>query len=118
MLIYMSRLQFTSAACPECKTDFDRLPVEYDEEGGYAVLPVHPCAHETCGKFLCPCCDQFHCDYCGGTFCADHLVSVPDGERPLHLCTECAVGVEPLDLPAPIPPQSETRPTREPAWIA
>jgi hypothetical protein len=105
----MSRLQFSSATCTECRTDFDRLPVEYDGDLGYAVLPVKPCTSVTCEKLLCPCCDQFHCDYCALTFCVDHLVSVPDGERPLHLCTECAAGVEPVELPAAIPPQRETR---------
>jgi len=39
---------FASASCPECQTDFDRLPVEYDEDGGYAVLPVRPCAYYYC----------------------------------------------------------------------
>jgi hypothetical protein len=115
----MSRLKFTSACCRECKTDFDRLPVEYDEDEGYAVLPVHPCANETCGKFLCPSCDQFHCDGCGETFCADHLVSIPDEPgRPLHCCTECAVDFLPIELSAAIPPQSETRPMIPPAIYA
>ena len=79
------RLAFTSASCPTCDTLFERLPVEYDEDGGYAFLEVHPCADATCNKMLCSCCDQFHCDGCGQLFCADHLVSVPDGtDRPLH----------------------------------
>jgi hypothetical protein len=35
-------------------------------------------------------------------------VSVPDGtETPLHCCGPCAGECEPLELPAPIPPQSE-----------
>jgi hypothetical protein len=84
-----------SASCPTCDTLFERLPVEYDEDGGYAFLEVHPCAG--CGKMLCTCCDQFHCDGCGETFCADHLVSVPDGtERPLHCCEACADESKPL----------------------
>jgi hypothetical protein len=80
------RTRFASASCPTCLTLFDRLPVEYDEDGnGCAVLEVRPCADSICGKMLCACCDQFHCDGCGQTFCADHLVSVPDGtDRPLH----------------------------------
>jgi hypothetical protein len=98
----------TSASCPACHTEFDRLPIEYDEDGGYAVLEVWPCADSTCGKLLCACCDQFHCDGCGHTFCADHLVSVPDGTpTPLHCCSTCAAECEPLELPAPIPPQRE-----------
>jgi hypothetical protein len=98
--------QFTSASCPTCDTLFERLPVEYDEDGGYAFLEMHPCAG--CGKMLCACCDQFHCDGCGQTFRADHLVSVPDGtDSHLHCCEACAAEYEPLELPARIPPQSE-----------
>jgi hypothetical protein len=97
-----------SATCPTCDTDFARLPVEYDEEGGYIVLEVKPCADSACGKLLCACCHQFHCDGCGQTFCADHLVSVPDGTpTPLHCCPACADEAEPLDLPLPLPPARE-----------
>lgn len=102
------RKQFASASCPTCDTLFERLPVEYDEDAGYVFLEVHPCAE--CGTMLCACCDQFHCDGCGERFCADCLVSIPDGtERPLHCCPTCAVECEPLELPAPIPPQPEVR---------
>lgn len=102
---------FTDASCPTCETYFDRLPVEWDEDGGYAFLPVRPCA--SCAALLCACCDQFHCDGCGMTFCADHLVSVEDGtETPLHCCVACAAECEQYDLPMAIPPQSETRPVR------
>jgi hypothetical protein len=80
--------QFTSARCPECQSEFDGCPVERDEDGAYAVLEVKPCSG--CDKLLCPDCAQFHCDGCGDTFCADHLVSVPDGETPLHCCQACA----------------------------
>ena len=112
----MSKLTNTSATCPTCDTDFDRLPVEYDEDGGYAVLEVHFCAHLTCGTLLCPCCDQFHCDGCGNTFCADHLVSVPDGtDCPLHCCPICAEECEPMELPLALGPASETRPLAIPA---
>ena len=104
------RKQFTSATCPTCDTDFDRLPVEYDEDGGYAFLPVTPCALNTCSTLLCPCCAQFHCDGCGGTFCADHLVSISDGTpTPLHCCPTCAAESEPLELPAAMPAARETR---------
>jgi hypothetical protein len=100
------RKQFTSASCPACDTLFERLPVEYDEDGGYAFLELHPCAG--CGTMLCACCDQFHCDGCGQMFCADHLVSVPDGtETPLHCCEACAAECQPQELPARIPPQSQ-----------
>ena len=103
--------QFTSASCPTCDTLFERLPVEHDEDSGYAFLEVRPCADATCGKMLCSCCDQFHCDGCGQTFCADHLVSMPDGtDRPLHCCPACAVECQFLALPPRIPPASEMRP--------
>ena len=105
------RKQFDSASCPTCDTLFERLPVEYDEDYGYAVLEVHPCADPACDKLLCACCDQFHCDGCGHTFCADHLVSIPDGtDRPLHCCPMCALECEPLELPDPIPARPELRP--------
>src|ERR1039457_296992 len=88
---------FDSASCPTCNTFFERLPVEYDEDGGYAFLAMHPCADSVCEELLCSCCDQFHCDGCGETFCADHLVSIPDGTaRPLHYCTACADESKPL----------------------
>src|ERR1017187_7638791 len=91
------RTQFDSAPCPTCNTFFERLPVEYYEDGGYVFLEVRPCADPICGKLLCACCDQFHCDGCGETFCADHLVSIPDGtDRPLHFCTACADASKPL----------------------
>lgn len=102
----MSHSLFAPATCPECNTDFDRLPVDRDEDGAYAALPVKPCT--ACGKCLCPACDRFHCDGCGDTFCADHLVSVPDGtDRPLHCCQACADECEPCELPAPKPVVSE-----------
>ena len=107
--------QFTSASCPTCNTLVERLPVEYDEDGGYAVLEVRPCADATCGKLLCACCDQFHCDGCGQTFCMDHLVSVADGtQAPLHCCPTCAAECESLARPAPIPPASAILPVSFP----
>lgn len=36
------RTRFDSASCPTCDTLFERLPVEYDEDGGYAFLEMHP----------------------------------------------------------------------------
>lgn len=104
------RSKLTSASCPTCDTRFERLPVEYDD-GGYAFLEVRACADSTCGKMLCSCCDQFHCDGCGQPFCTDHLVSVPDGTgRPLHCCPTCAAECEVLALPPRISPASEIRP--------
>jgi hypothetical protein len=102
---------FTWAECPTCDTLFERLPVEYDEDGGYAFLEVRPCADSACDKMLCACCPQFHCDGCGQTFCADHLVSVPDGtDRPLHCCPACAAECEVQQLTSPDPPNSPTYP--------
>ena len=103
------RSHFTFATCPECQTYFDRLSLDYDEDGyGNAVLEVRPCAHPECGRLLCPCCATFECDGCGATFCMDHLVAVPDGTpRPLQCCAACAAECEPLELPTRIPPQLE-----------
>ena len=81
---------FTSASCPTCETFFDRVPVEYDEDGGYVCLEVYPCAG--CGTMLCACCDQFHCDGCGQTFCRGHRVSDDD----LDLCTSCVAESKPI----------------------
>lgn len=104
---FMSKPLFTTAECPECRASFDRLPLEYDEDGmGCAVLEVTLCTDAACGKLLCPCCDKFACDGCGATFCADHLVSVPDGtDRPLHCCAACAAECE--EVPARVPAQRE-----------
>lgn len=99
---------FTSTTCPLCFTYFDRVPVDGDGIDTYAVLEVRPCS--ACGALLCACCEQFACDGCGETFCAEHLVTVPDGNSPLHCCKACADECEPYELPAAIPPQSETRP--------
>lgn len=102
-----------SASCPTCDTLFESLSVEFDEDGGYAVLEMHPCFEPGCGVLLCSCCDQFHCDGCGHTFCADHLVSVPDGtDSPLQCCPTCAAESEPLELPARIEVQMAPLPVR------
>lgn len=112
-------LKFTSASCPACEILFERLPVEYDEDGGYAFLEVRPCADATCGKMLCACCDQFHCDGCGEAFCADHLISVPDGtDTPLHCCPPCAAECEQCNLPLPILPQFEKYPNMHVVEVA
>ena len=112
------KTKFASASCPTCNTFFERLPIEYDDSDAYAFLEVRPCADISCGKMLCACCDQFHCDGCGQTFCSDHLVSVPDGtDRSLHCCPTCALECEPGELPARIPPGSEKR-SRIPAEAA
>ena len=105
------RKQFDSASCPNCYTFFDRLPVEYDEDGGYVFLEVHPCP--ACGTMLCPCCDQFHCDGCGQAFCADHLVSIPElTGPPMHCCPPCAAECEVEEVLGPLPPGSERCPLR------
>ncbi len=103
----MSKRQFTSAECPNCETTFDRLPLDYDEDGiGTAVLEVHPCA--LCGALLCPCCGQFQCDGCDETFCSLHMVIVPDGTpKPLRCCPRCAFEGEIEQLPLALPPGRE-----------
>src|SRR6266550_2682588 len=90
---------FTSASCPTCETSFDRVPVEYDGDQGYAPLELKPCRE--CGALLCPCCEQFQCDGCAATFCVSHLVTIPDGTlNPLRCCATCAAEVEAIELPS------------------
>lgn len=103
----MSRPQFISATCPNCETTFDRLPVDYDDDGiGNAVLAVYPCS--ICGALLCPCCGQFQCDACDDTFCFQHAVVIPDGtSKPLRCCPHCAAEGEIQQLPLPLPPARE-----------
>lgn len=105
-----NRPTHSSGSCLTCGAEFDRLPMDYDEDSGvgYAILEVHPCAQETCGKLLCGACDFFACDGCGLTFCADHLISVEDGtDRPLHCCPPCAAEGEELLLPMPLAMQGQ-----------
>ena len=96
---------FTSATCATCNTDFDRIPVDYDEDGqGYVAIPVKQCP--TCAALLCPCCPTFSCDGCNQTFCTSHLVTVPDGKyKPLLCCAQCATEVEVLPLAKPVQPE-------------
>lgn len=82
----MAAPRYTDCSCPSCHTLFTHVPFEVDEDGGYAVLEVAPCADPRCGKLLCASCEQFHCDDCGGRFCLSHL-SVVDGP---NLCSACA----------------------------
>ena len=97
------KARFTSTTCPHCETIFDRLPVEYDEDGtGTAILETQPCAD--CSKLLCPCCQRFARDGCGQAYCAEHLVLVPDGTpQPLKCCASCARECDILEMPAPRP---------------
>src|SRR5437660_374897 len=89
---------FTTASCPTCETSFDRIPVEYDGDQGYAALELKPCCE--CGTLLCPCCEQFQCDGCAANFCPEHLASIPDGTlTPLRCCATCAAEVEVIELP-------------------
>jgi hypothetical protein len=89
---------FDSATCPNCQTYFDRLPVDGDEDGNsYVVLPLTACA--TCGVLLCPCCEQFTCEY-GQVHCAEYVILIPDGrDKPLKCCGACASRCELLELP-------------------
>ena len=106
----MSKPVFASADCPNCGALFDRLPVDYDEDGnGYAALEVAPCADPECEVLLCPDCARFTCDGCGQTFCLLHRVLVENGQYdPLECCAACALECEQEELPAPQPPLSET----------
>jgi hypothetical protein len=89
--------RFTTTSCPTCETSFDRVPVEYDGDQGYAALELKPCRE--CGALLCPCCEQFLCDGCAATFCPSHLVIIPDGTLdPLRCCVTCAAEVEVIEL--------------------
>jgi len=84
--------------------------VEYDEDQGYAVLELRPCAEEGCKILLCSCCDQFHCDGCGQAFCIEHRILIDSGPccDPLACCAVCAREAEPLELaPPPIAPARE-----------
>ena len=89
---------FTTASCPTCETTFSRVPVCRDEDGTYAALELKRCG--ACGALLCGCCEQFQCDGCAATFCAEHLESIPDGTlTPLRCCATCATEVEVIELP-------------------
>jgi|ERR1039458_1039699 hypothetical protein len=78
----------TSATCPSCNALFERVAVEYDEEGGCVALQVTPCT--ACRRLLCSACDCSQCDGCGNVFCADCLQLVEDGTgSPLHCCQVC-----------------------------
>jgi hypothetical protein len=80
--------QVADASCKTCNTLFENCAVERDEESGYAVITASPC--HSCSKLLCASCDQFKCDGCEKLFCADHMISLPDGtETPLHVCDAC-----------------------------
>ena len=88
-----------SASCSTCDTLFERLPVERDDDGGYVLVPQKQCP--ACGALLCPNCEQFACDGCNRTFCASHMLIIPDGtDSPLRCCAVCAV--EALQLPLPV----------------
>ncbi len=102
----MSKPHFLSADCPECGAAFDRVPVDYDEDGNPEIgMDATRCALETCGKTLCPCCETFSCDGCGHAFCLAHRVMVANGVyAPLECCPMCAAECEEV---APIPAQSE-----------
>jgi len=102
----MSKPSFISAECPECGAFFDRLPVDYDEDGtAYAALEVAPCTHAGCGRFLCVDCLRYNCYACDRVVCASHSVEVMESGKPEHYCIECAI--EAGEYPAPKPPQPE-----------
>lgn len=61
------------ATCSECRTLFENLPVESDEDSACVEIPTEPCHDDECATRLCPNCPQFTCVCCGLTFCMDHL---------------------------------------------
>ena len=87
----------TSAACSNCQTLFDCLPVESDEDGNYyVILESKPCG--TCGQMLCPCCEQFVCEH-GETHCIGHLIVLEaDSQYPLKCCPACLAEARPQEL--------------------
>ena len=109
------RKQFDSASCPTCDTLFERLPVEYDEDGGYVFLEVHPCAG--CGQHALRLLRSVPLRWM-----RPDVLHRPSGVGPGRnraLCTAaepCAAECEPLELPARIPPQSEVLAPRTWRW--
>lgn len=70
------------AECTNCQT------TEYlsaDEARGDYDMEQVPCHDDDCAKMLCPSCDQFQCDACDNTFCAEHRVFYSG----LELCGAC-----------------------------
>ena len=106
----MSKPRFISADCPNCGAFFDRVPVDYDEDGNADMeVEAVACRDKECTKILCPCCDRFQCDACNHTFCLSHRVLVANGiYPPLEYCAACAAESEADEPITPIPPQRET----------
>ena len=80
--------------CPNCDNLHTDVPVEYDEDGGYADLDTEHCNADFCTVQLCSSCPQFTCDGCGDKFCLEHL-SLRDTDG-LEFCSDCAA-----DAPEP-----------------
>jgi hypothetical protein len=79
-------------SCPHCDTLHTDVPVEYDEDGGYADLDTEHCNADFCTVELCSSCPQFTCDGCGDKFCLEHVTKQDD----LEFCPDCAA-----DIPEP-----------------
>lgn len=94
---------YAPATCTNCKTRFDRVLVEGDEDGLYAALDARKCPEDGCGKFLCAECPQFHCDGCGKHFCESHLVEYEE----LKCCPSCAADAVIFNAPDPVCPERE-----------
>lgn len=108
------RQKFTSASCPNSGTLFEHLPVEYDEDGGYAALETRPFADPGCGKRLCACGNQSQCDGCEEAFCVDHLLLMPRGRgTALRCCPTCPEETEPSAV-VPVPQYLELATARLP----
>ena len=84
-------------SCQHCDTIHTDVPVEYDEDGGYADLDTEHCNANNCTVELCASCPQFTCDGCGDKFCLEHFTKVAG----LDICPVCADEEEPEwdDLP-------------------
>ena len=92
----------TTAQCPTCESVYRHLD---RDEDGRSYFETTPCSDPTCEVRLCggTCAHlSFTCDGCGGLFCLEHLILIPDGtDRPLKVCTVCCedVKIEPAPLP-------------------
>ena len=100
------RHRFTSASCPTCNTLFERLPIDYNEDGSWLCPAGSRTLRRVLRQAAMPVLRSVRLRQLRRHLCVDHLVSVEDGtETPLHCCPTCASECE--VLPLPFPPQSE-----------
>ena len=88
----MYRVRKVDVSCENCDTLHTDVPVEFDEDGGYADLDTEHCNADNCTVELCESCPQFTCDGCGDKFCLEHVSKRDD----LELCPVCVA-----ELPEP-----------------